>query len=273
MVDSGTIHETLQFAQYNDRPPVFTAKELAEELDVTRQTVLNKMEEVEEKPGVRSEMIGQAKVWWADTNSYTDDTSLERTIARNRRETWRELLRERATWLDNRQTLIEQMENGEDTFRTRLVMLHQLSHYFTLATSGSTIEHDGALFYELYESRDELYNTDSEELENIERPEETPDLDLTTLASDRFPEERIRYYLFDAPLFTTEGGEEIVGIAEFIITYDNEIQRGLRDEHGNITLEDVDPSDIGHQLPTEQSLIAGGDAIDRFVTKLFNIRW
>lgn len=272
MVNPAEVYDTIRYGRFEQgRPPVFTAQDIADRLDTSVPTVHNRINEVEDMPGIRSTTIGQAKVWWVEADKFRPDSSdsADGGPGTSRRQTWDELLKWRAVWLDNRQSLLDDMETGQVTAAGRASILSEIFWYLTLAVSPA----EGVMsvaFEELIENSADLYS-DEYDPDNVDSSHPL-NPDFAPILNQRLGDGREQYYLYEVPLFTTEAGDKITGIGEFGAAYMPELVHRLKNESGDVVFDGFDDNVSSH-LPPAQELLTAGDLIDRLVTEVYEIEW
>jgi len=265
------VYDAIMFAQYDEGPPVYTVQSLAAEFDVTRQTMYNHLEEVSNKPGIRSDKIGQAMVYWAepftDDREFPDASDLGGVGSNNREysDAYRGLIAERALMLDLCETLREDLSHGEATIPQQLNLIRQIMTY--LMDGSWWVDWDSAYGEVNYEDTDWFEDVS----EDIDIPQYGPVFELPDRCELSASE--VEYYLYDAELFRTRDGRVVQGLVQFQMPYHPTLTRAAADEHGKVTLEDLDVAEVRPLLPSARQILTAADVVDEFVTGYFDINW
>ncbi|WP_155118479.1 hypothetical protein [Halorubrum sp. BV1] len=242
-VDAHVLVTELQAAarNRNDRCPVLTVSDLAEAVDVSDQSVRNQLDDLEQKPGVRSRKVGQAQVYWYSQAAQSDSTSLDvqAVIEDARQELWEEIVKNRAVYLDRRRQLLSEYEDGDVPARKRLAVLEALIDYLENGTAlrvhWADLDEDGHDAYDL------------------------PEDGLSREAAERYVEEMV--------LFTDSEHGNVEGLSGLFSIWTT-IGLTATDGHGNRSLDNIDESELEILVPSVDALLAAGDVADRFVQRL-----
>lgn len=242
-VDAHVLVTELQAAarNYNDRCPVMAVSDLADAVDVSGQAVRNQLDELEQKPGVRSRKVGGTRVFWYSQADQSESTSLDvqAAIEDAQKELWEDVVKTRAVYLDRRRQLLNEYEDGDVPARKRLAVLEALIDYLQNATmlriNWPLLDEDGEDAYDL------------------------PEGGLSREAAERYVEEMVLFT--DSEHGNVEGLSGLLGIWTTI---------GLTatDGHGNRSLDNIDDAELEILVPSVDALLAAGDVADRFVQRL-----
>jgi hypothetical protein len=270
MAETADLYQTMRFGRYEERPPVYTLQDLAEIHGVSRQTIRNRLEDLKQKPGVREDFIGQARVLWYDSFADSRDREIpvEDFVQKNRQYSWKELLADRAKYLDLREELFRRLEEGDTLREERVVFIRQIQKYLYSATDW--VNWGSGVLTELIRDGRELYCGDYQS-SNI--PEEIENEPYHLPGGTQLGEGGVDYYLFDAYLFTVPEHGTVDGLGEFSIPYIRTLKDALQDEDGNLDIERANSAAVEEHLPPTTALITAGDTVDEFVTELYGIEW
>jgi hypothetical protein len=263
------VYEKLMFSSHDGRP-FYTTQELADELDVSRPTMSKYLDEVKDKPGVRSSTVGQARVYWYDSRSASAERSLSADAAREewREQAYVEILNSRAVTLDDCSNHRYDLVHGGVTFADKVRLIGQVSSYLEKAThwvNWTEIWH-----VVNYEDSD-WFNSPPEGVSKGSSLGEIPVYQLGPSAG--LTEEEVEYYLYEADLFQIKDGRVVQGLSEFLLPYKSELTMLLQDEDGNADIEAADVGEVRPILPASRDILSLVDAVDEFVTGYYNISW
>jgi len=263
------IYTLLQTGEINCETPVYRATDLADALDVTDQTIRNNIPKVEKRPGVEKGTIGKAQVWWFDANqaraARTPD--LDDLIGQTQYRSRTKLLTYRAQWLDLRQKLKSEFRAGNFADQLQLAALWHLDDYLWWGTSAY-VNWSAGVYPELLRQERDLIGA-AQSVENLDESRQAP---RYSAIPETLTEEELDYYTVHAHCFTTRGGEDVVGLGEYITPYATELKTRLMDD--NETIErPFDPTEYRSMLPIGRSVLALGETVDEFVTELQEINW
>ena len=244
-VDAHVLVTELQAAarNYNDRCPVMAVSDLADAVDVSGQAVRNQLEELEQKPGVRSRKVGGTRVFWYSQADQSDSTSLDvqAVIEDAQQETWEEIVKNRAVYLDRRRLLLSDYEDGDVPAPKRLAVLEAIIDYLQKGTMlrihWTDLDGDGRDAYNL--------------------PEDT----VSREVAKRYVEEMV--------LFTDSEHGNVEGLSGLFSIWTT-INLTATDGHGNRSLDNIDESELEILVPSVDALLAAGDVADRFVQRLLD---
>lgn len=205
------------------------------------QSVRNQLDDLEQKPGVRSRKVGQAQVYWYSPAAQSDSTSLDvqAVIEDARQELWEEIVKSRAVYLDRRRQLLSEYEDGDVPPRKRLAVLEAIIDYLENGTAlrvhWADLDEDGHDAYDL------------------------PEDGLSREAAERYVEEMV--------LFTDSEHGNVEGLSGLFSIWTT-INLTATDGHGNRSLDNIDESELEILVPSVDALLAAGDVADRFVQRL-----
>lgn len=242
--------------------PVLTANDIAEQLDVSKPTVFNNIEEVEKDPDIHKREIGQSFVYWYEPKGSTEfdyRTNLGIPVADLN------LLEFRAKYFQSKSLAHDHLEESESPQEVRAVLWDVIHDYLVQSQLSRTVALDRSA------------------VDEGERPEYTINESLSwaqTMGDD------LEYYAFEHHFFTSEWFGEVRGIAGlkaynskrrfrlYKIAAGGEIPDPTdEDAEADIDQSRITAQDLDEIYPSFSQLLGVGETIDHLVTTTWGINW
>lgn len=236
--------------------PFLTQADIAEELDVSRETVRTHIEDVADHPLIRAESVGQAKVYWRayspddDWGDEADNEVLEQIVAEFVEEQEMTLVMRRALWLQTKQELVGDTSNPVSPNK-RLQAWDRLLDYFEIFMLVAPVRLSAALAEKSI-------------------PEEYAD--VGDVSEDAYDEGLFRYggfdplrpALLDVPLFASPLDVELTGLVMLHVHHRWMVQE---------IDEETSQERLGEIVPSAKDISHAGAVFDRFAVRLHGFDW
>jgi len=259
------VYQSIRTAYFERGSPVLTAQDLADQVDVTRPTIYKHLDEVKEMPGIRTDTIGQAQVYWYEPRSSDSEMDSETTMQRRRHFAWNDLLGKRARCLDVREQLRQAIISETTDLELQLALIAEMSRYLLEGTDW--VNWDTVHAKQSFAESDWFNDPDETAFEAATGPK------YQLGEHSGLSDEQTDYYLHRAHIFRTRDDRDVIGLGEFLMPYYPHITKTLEDEKGNIDIAEADPANIRPLLPPPRQLLTAADIVDEFVTNHFKIKW
>lgn len=257
--DSDDLVDTIaQQIRVNSLPPgspVSTTGDLAEDLDVTAQTVRNHVDEVLAYPSIKTRKIRGASVYWyeqddpieGDTPQFGGMGSDEFSPAGWER---------RGHWQGLRQHLRADAAEGASPAR-RVEYLWEVFRNFDVL--------GGPLNVRLNLLREDAGDGETRDYSTV--PSE-----FYEIAEPHVSSEEMEYYFDERRFFETEAYGEVVGVFGFR-EYEQAVRTEFENEVGTVVLEEIDDEKIDAWVPECEEILDVGDAWMDLISDITGKRW
>lgn len=250
---SERIADKIRSNSYSDGSPVSTTADIAEELDVTPQTIRNHINQALAYPGIKHREIRGAPVYWYEEDTAFEDKTPQFGGLLDENDFYPLAWERRGHWQGLRQHIRADVGNDVPANR-RAKYLWEVFGNHSAMRAGLSIR------------LNKLTDT-SGPTSRSDVPEEFYEMGEPTVSA-----KTMKYYFEERPLLEVEAYGDVVGFWEFE-DYEHSLKTEFRNEVGAVDLETIDNAKINQWVPTCEEILDVGDAWDGLLSDLYNWKW
>lgn len=234
--------------------PVVTTSEISNALNVSRQTVHNHIDDALATEKISRGTIGNADVYWVAEDSHPPDSRAAPARVTDHPDFpgfYGEGWERRGHWRGLRSLIRTDIAEGSSPEHRALF----LAEIFT-TVNGAALP--------LAEEMAALAPGDYEGASDKSRE------DLLSMREPVMSSTEVEYYLVEKPLFSVPEYGAVEGLAEFCVTYQNDVAESLFQDN---TLADLSDEGIEAWVPDCAAILETGDTLDEFLADAFQWKW